>query len=125
MQAKLPSSFAATPRPPYYVVAFSSLRTDGDNGYGAMADRMEEMALQQPGCLGVESARDANGFGITNSFWADEESLKAWKQVMAHLAAQRLGRERWYTHYKVRIARVERDYDFTAEAGASLGEQID
>ncbi|WP_454848983.1 antibiotic biosynthesis monooxygenase family protein [Rhizobium binxianense] len=120
-----PSPFAATPEPPYYVVAFSSTRTQGDNGYGAMAKKMEELALAQPGCLGVESARDAEGFGITNSFWADEESLRAWKQVVAHLAAQRLGRERWYRHYKVRIARVERDYAFTAEAGASLDEQVD
>jgi heme-degrading monooxygenase HmoA len=117
--------FAKTPEPPYYLVAFSSVRTEGDNGYGAMAKKMEELALAQPGCLGVESARDADGFGITNSFWADEESLKAWKQVVAHLAAQRLGRERWYRHYKVRIARVERDYAFTAEAGASLGEHVD
>jgi heme-degrading monooxygenase HmoA len=116
------SPFAATPEPPYYVVTFSSIRTEGDNGYGAMADRMEELALQQPGCLGAESARDANGFGITNSYWADEESLKAWKQVVSHLAAQRIGRERWYKQYKVRIARVERAYEFTADEGVPHGE---
>jgi heme-degrading monooxygenase HmoA len=109
-----PSPFAQTPEPPYYVVTFSSTRTEGDHGYGAMADRMAELALQQPGCLGAESARDADGFGITNSYWADEESLKAWKQVASHLAAQRIGRDRWYRQYKVRIARVERAYEFTA-----------
>jgi len=109
-----PSPFADTPEPPYYVVTFSSTRTEGDRGYGAMADRMAELALQQPGCLGAESARDAGGFGITNSYWADEESLKAWKQVSNHLAAQRIGRDRWYKQYKVRIARVERAYEFTA-----------
>lgn len=109
-----PSPFAETPQPPYYVVTFSSTRTEGDHGYGAMADRMAELALQQPGCLGAESARDADGFGITNSYWADEESLKAWKQVASHLAAQRIGRDRWYRQYKVRIARVERAYEFTA-----------
>jgi len=117
-----PSPFATTPEPPYYVVTFSSVRTEGDNGYSAMADRMAELALQQPGCLGAESARDADGFGITNSYWADEESLKAWKQVANHLAAQSLGRKRWYKQYKVRIARVERDYEFIAEEGASHGE---
>ncbi len=109
-----PSPFAETPQPPYYVVTFSSIRTAGDQGYEAMADRMAELALQQPGCLGAESARDADGFGITNSYWADEESLKAWKQVASHLAAQRIGRDRWYRQYKVRIARVERAYEFTA-----------
>jgi heme-degrading monooxygenase HmoA len=122
MPSAKPSPFATTPEPPYYVVTFSSVRTEGDNGYGAMADRMAELALQQPGCLGAESARDADGFGITNSYWADEESLKAWKQVANHLAAQRLGRERWYKQYKVRIARVERAYDFTGEEQASHGE---
>ena len=109
-----PSPFAETPEPPYYVVTFSSTRTEGDHGYGAMADRMAELALQQPGCLGAESARDADGFGITNSYWADEESLKAWKQVASHLAAQRIGRDRWYRQYKVRIARVERAYEFSS-----------
>lgn len=122
MSSTQPSPFATTPEPPYYVVTFSSVRTEGDNGYGAMADRMAELALQQPGCLGAESARDADGFGITNSYWADEESLKAWKQVANHLAAQQLGRKRWYKQYKVRIARVERAYEFIAEEEASHGE---
>jgi heme-degrading monooxygenase HmoA len=118
-----PSPFAETPQPPYYVVTFSSIRTADDQGYGAMADRMAELALQQPGCLGAESARDADGFGITNSYWADEESLKAWKQVASHLAAQRIGRDRWYRQYKVRIARVERAYEFTApEEGSPNGQ---
>ncbi|MDR7146677.1 antibiotic biosynthesis monooxygenase [Rhizobium sp. BE258] len=118
-----PSPFAETPQPPYYVVTFSSIRTAGDQGYEAMADRMAELALQQPGCLGAESARDADGFGITNSYWADEESLKAWKQVASHLAAQRIGRDRWYRQYKVRIARVERAYEFTApEEGSPNGQ---
>ncbi|KAA0698481.1 antibiotic biosynthesis monooxygenase [Neorhizobium sp. P12A] len=105
--------FASTPEPPYYIVAFSSVRTEGDNGYGAMADRMEELALQQPGCLGLEYARDAEGFGITNSFWRDEESIRAWKAVVAHMATQKIGRERWYERYQLRIAKVERAYGFT------------
>ncbi len=102
--------FVATPEPPYHAVIFSSRRTAGDHGYAAMAEKMVEMALAQPGCLGAESARDAEGFGITVSYWADEESLVAWKQVAAHLVAQRLGRERWYSHYELRVARVERAY---------------
>jgi heme-degrading monooxygenase HmoA len=102
--------FAATPEPPYYAVIFSSRRTAGDHGYAAMAETMMQMALAQPGCLGAESARDADGFGITVSYWADEASLVAWKQVAEHLVAQRLGRERWYAHYGLRVARVERAY---------------
>ncbi len=107
-----PSPFAATSEPPYYLVAFSSQRTKGDNGYGAMADEMERLARQQPGCLGIESVRGADGFGITNAYWRDAESIRLWKAHIDHLVAQRLGRERWYEHYKVRVAKVERAYSF-------------
>lgn len=107
------SPFAALPAPPYYVVTFSSMRTPGDHGYGAMADRMVEMARRQQGFLGVESARGPDGFGITNSFWTDEASILAWKKVVDHWAAQRLGRERWYSDYRVRIGRIERAYSMS------------
>ncbi|SIP90201.1 Heme-degrading monooxygenase HmoA [Rhizobium sp. RU35A] len=105
-------SFAALPAPPYHVVTFASQRTDGDNGYGAMADAMLALAGQQPGFLGAESARDEAGFGITNSYWRDEESIRAWKQVVDHLAAQRRGRQDWYRHYAVRIGVIHRAYGF-------------
>ncbi|MBK6320825.1 MAG: antibiotic biosynthesis monooxygenase [Burkholderiales bacterium] len=99
---------AHTPAPPYYAVIFTSLRTDGDAGYGAMAERMVELAAQQPGYLGVESARET--VGITVSYWADLESIRAWKANAEHLDAQRLGHQKWYAAFKVRIAKVERDY---------------
>lgn len=102
--------FAKLPAPPYYIVAFSSTRTEGDHGYAAMADAMVELASQQPGYLGVESARGEDGFGITNSYWADEASLIGWKEVAKHLLAQKLGKERWYQHYELRVAKVERAY---------------
>ena len=101
---------AATPPAPYYAVIFTSLRTEGDNGYGDMADRMVALAAQQPGFLGVESARE--GLGITVSYWQDLASIKAWKMNAEHLVAQQTGRSDWYTHYKTRIAKVERDYGF-------------
>lgn len=106
------SHHAKLPQPPYYVVCFSSLRTEGDNGYGEMADAMEQLARQQPGFLGVESARGADGFGITNSYWQDEASIREWKRNVDHLVAQRLGRQEWYQTYELRIARVERAYGF-------------
>jgi len=102
------SEFAATPEPPYVAVIFTSLRTDGDNGYAAMSAQMEALAAEQPGYLGIESARD--GLGITVSYWADEASAQAWKQVAAHLVAQQRGRDIWYADYRVRVAVVHRDY---------------
>jgi heme-degrading monooxygenase HmoA len=104
------SRFASTPEPPYYAVIFTAQRTEGDHGYAAMAERMEALALARPGCLGVESTRDAEGLGITVSYWRDEASLAAWREDAEHLVAQRLGRERWYAHYALRVTRVERAY---------------
>ena len=102
--------FAHTPEPPYYAVVFTSQRTPGDAGYDAMAARMAELAARQPGYLGAESVRNADGEGITVSYWRDEASIAAWKQQAEHLQAQRLGRSRWYARYELRVARVERAY---------------
>jgi heme-degrading monooxygenase HmoA len=99
-----------TPEPPYFAVIFSSQRTPGDQGYAAMADRMVELARVQPGFLGVETARDAEGFGLTVSYWRDEAAIAAWKAQAEHAVAQRLGREQWYTAFRVRVCRVEREY---------------
>lgn len=103
------SDIAATPAPPYYAVIFTSLQSDDLDGYAETAARMLELAAQQPGYLGVESAHE--DVGITVSYWADLDSIRAWKRNVEHLEAQRQGREKWYTAYKTRIARVERDYD--------------
>ncbi|MCE2868792.1 MAG: antibiotic biosynthesis monooxygenase [Xanthomonadaceae bacterium] len=104
------STIASTPKPPYYAVIFTSLRTEGDNGYGDMATKMVELAAQQSGFLGIESAREE--LGITVSYWSDLESIRNWKTNAEHLQAQRLGREQWYASFKVRISKVERDYGF-------------
>jgi heme-degrading monooxygenase HmoA len=104
---------AKTPPTPYYAVIFSSLRTEGDQGYGDMATKMGELAQQQPGYLGHESVRD--GLGITISYWRDLESIKKWKANEEHLQAQRGGRTMWYSAYKTRICKVERDYEFFEE----------
>jgi heme-degrading monooxygenase HmoA len=104
----LASPFACLPQPPYYAVIFSSQRTTGDQGYAQMAARMVELAAQQPGLLGVESARDADGFGITVSYWRSEEDIAAWRRHAEHRLAQEQGRSRWYEHYELRVARVER-----------------
>ena len=102
--------------PPYYVVIFSSRRTPGDNGYGAMADRMGHLAAQQPGYLGFESVRNADGIGVTLSYWDSPESIRAWKDQAEHTVAQEIGLTRWYEHYEVRVARVERAYSGPGDA---------
>lgn len=101
---------AKTPLPPYYAVIFSSTMSDDHDGYSGMADLMIKLAEQQDGFLGVESARDE--IGITVSYWKDLESIKNWKMQSDHQIAQQKGKSDWYAHYKVRISKVERDYEF-------------
>lgn len=100
---------AETPEPPYTAVIFTSTRTPGDNGYTQMLQRMEAMAAEQPGYLGIESVKDGPD-GITVSYWRDESAAVAWKQVAEHLVAQERGKQVWYDNYRVRVATVDRDY---------------
>lgn len=106
-------AFAHTPVAPYYAVIFTSLRSALDDGYGDTAERMLELARQQPGFLGVESARGTDGLGITVSYWQSEAAILAWKRQGEHSLARARGREDWYSAFEVRIARVERAYGFS------------
>jgi heme-degrading monooxygenase HmoA len=93
-------------------VVFTSIRTEGDQGYAQTSDEMVALAARQPGFLGLETARGADGLGITVASWRDEESIRRWREQADHRAAQRAGRERWYRAYRVRVCRVEREYGF-------------
>ena len=101
------SLIANTPKPPYYAVIFTSHRTRGDNGYGETEAKMVELASRQPGFIGMESARQ--DVGITVSYWTGLDSIKNWKQNIEHQKAQKSGREKWYSTFKIRISKVERD----------------
>ena len=104
---------ANTPKPPYYAVIFSSIRTKEDNGYSEMAKRMIELASEQNGFLGVETVKEE--LGITVSYWKDLESIKHWKNNAEHSLARKKGKTDWYSSFKIRIAIVERDYGFEKE----------
>ncbi|HNQ27834.1 MAG TPA: antibiotic biosynthesis monooxygenase [Aquaticitalea sp.] len=96
---------------PYYAVVFTSTKTENLDGYAEMATAMEALAKQQAGFLGMESAR--NGIGITVSYWKDLDAIRKWKTQTEHLVAQKSGRNHWYSWYKVRICKVEREYEFS------------
>jgi heme-degrading monooxygenase HmoA len=104
------SSLANTPAPPYYAVIFTSVRTTDDGGYEKAAKRMMELAAQQPGFLGVESTRGADGTGLTVSYWTSEESIRHWQTNAEHRLAQETGYGTWYADYRIRVAKVERAY---------------
>src|SRR5262249_36162863 len=104
---------AKTPSPPYYAVIFTSVRTqEDDEGYAEVAERMVELAAEQYGFLGVESVRDADGVGITVSYWDSLEAIRHWQQHAEHRLAQAAGKARWYEVYRLRVCQVERDYSF-------------
>jgi len=100
---------ATTPQPPYYAVIFTSVRTDGENGYGEAAKKMLELASKQTGFLGFETARQE--IGISVSYWSSLEAIKAWKENLTHRQAQSRARD-WYKAFRVRVCRVEREYGF-------------
>ena len=99
---------AKTPNPPYYAVICTSLRTKSDQGYRKMSSKILEIAKNQPGFLGFESA--SNELGISVSYWKDMESIKIWSQNKEHALAKNLGKEKWYEDYRVRICKVEQEY---------------
>ena len=106
---------ARTPPAPYWAVIFTSRLNQPATGYDAMAHRMLELAAEQPGFLGFESARA--GIGLSVSYWETEEAIRAWRRNAEHLNAQRQGRSDWYETFVVRVCRVERAY------GPGVGEQ--
>lgn len=108
---------SALPEPPYYAVIFTSQRTSVDRGYEGMADRMVELAAAQPGYLGMDSARGANGLGITVSYWRSAEDIAAWRRHAEHRIARDTGRSDWYAHYTLRVAKVERAYAWQRSDG--------
>lgn len=102
--------FAKTPQPPYWVVVFTAQSKGDDPEYDKMAEEMFGLATQQPGFLGIESARDAEGFAVTAIYYESEAAILEWKRNARHVEAQELGKRRWYAHYEIRVARVERAY---------------
>lgn len=114
------TQIAQTPAPPYYAVIFTSLRNQGDFGYNDMAEKMLALAAQQPGYLGVESAREE--LGITICYWENLDAIQQWKLNIDHQLAQKLGRDRWYRSYTTRVAKVERDYSFVQNESGVINE---
>lgn len=112
---------ATTPSPPYWAVLFTSRRVaDDGRDYASMAETLATLAPAQPGYLGIESVRDADGVGITISYWSSEADIARWKRLAVHLEAQRAGRERWYEDYTLRVARVERAYTMATSPRTGL-----
>lgn len=100
-----------TPKPPYYAVIFTSINADVDHTeHSALSARLAERAKMYDGYLGIEPARSVDGTGVTAVYFKDPETIAAWAKDPEHQLAKRKGREVWYTHYMIRICKVEREY---------------
>ncbi len=95
---------------PYYAVIFTTILLDDIEGYAEMAEKIDNLAKEQEGYLGVESTR--NDVGITVSYWESLDAIVKWKNNIEHTEARNLGREKWYKKYQLRICKVEREYGF-------------
>ena len=118
------AGFAPLATPPYIAVIFAAQLKQDAPGYAAMADHMVALAQAQTGYLGHDSARDADGFGITVSYWRDLDAVASWRRNAEHLMAQKLGHDRWYEQSTLRVAEVTRSYDshdFDARIGKDGG----
>lgn len=102
--------FVKTPKPPYYAVIFTSIRTQVDDGYSELNDELYAEAMKLDGYYGSETLRDENGFGVAVLYWRSMEDIQEWSKYQKHLRAKKLGKEKWYEGWKVRIAKVEREY---------------
>ncbi len=108
-QREMPDSFNALPDPPYYSVIFTSRLSSGDpDQYAAVAERMNQLAVQQPGFLGKTSLRNDEDVGVTVSYWSDAQSIANWREHAEHHIAQEQGRRRFYDEYRLEVCRVER-----------------
>ena len=103
-----------SPTPPYYAAIFSSVRTaEVDDLYASTAADMFSLAVKQPGFLDAESVEDSARHGITVTYWDSLENIKRWKTNAEHLVVQKMGRDKFYEEYHIRIAKVEREYSWT------------
>ncbi len=101
---------AKTPKPPYYAVIFTSVKSENNEGYSEMASMMMKLAYEQDGFLGVETAQE--DIGITVSYWRNLESIKKWKENKQHSIARSKGKSLWYNTFTTRISLVEKEYSF-------------
>lgn len=93
----------------HYAVIFLAELSDDLEDYQETAQAIRDLAMKQPGFLGIESVYEGRR-EITVSYWESEQAVRAWKQVPQHLEAQKRGKVQWYSGYRVQVARIERAY---------------
>ncbi|MFM9271429.1 antibiotic biosynthesis monooxygenase family protein [Halomonas elongata] len=87
-------------------------RPDQRQRYLDIAAELKPLLEGVDGFISIErfqSLADADRL-LSLSFWRDEQAVIEWRRLEAHRAAQQAGRRSVFADYRLRIARVERDY---------------
>jgi heme-degrading monooxygenase HmoA len=76
--------------------------------------RMAELAATMPGFVSYRQYASTDGEGVAVVEFESLEMAAAWRAHPEHREAQRLGRERWFTEYRITVCDAVRDYSFKA-----------
>ena len=74
--------------------------------------RMAALAATMPGYVSYRQYVSADGEGVAVVEFESHESVAAWRAHPEHREAQRLGRERWFSEYRITVCDAVRDYSF-------------
>lgn len=96
----------------YAVIFEVEIKEGQQDAYLSIAEKLKKQLVTMPGFISIERFESLVNEGklVSLSFWEDEKSLVHWKKNVDHLAAQTKGRASIFKDYRIRIAKVERDY---------------
>ena len=95
---------------------------DRTGDYFALSEELRPLLQQIDGFLSVErfeSAADPDKF-VSLSFWRDEQSLKAWRDLEQHRLIMAKGRSGILRDYRIRVTKVAFEYGMNERANAPL-----
>ena len=100
-----------------HVIIFEVYPKQGKaDDYFELAAELKPLLEEQPGFIAVErfqSLNDSQKY-LSISSWESEEAIKNWRENIEHQQAQNEGKTSIFSKYRIRVAEVVRDYDFTA-----------
>ena len=84
--------------------------------YFELAAQLRETLLKQPGFVHVERFQSLIDEGkiLSLSCWESEDAIAAWRTHAEHMIVQKEGKDRIFDSYRLRVAQVVRDYDFSS-----------
>ena len=95
------------------VVFRTRMRPDADEAeMNALGARMYALAAEMPGFLSYKDYQSADGEAVALVEFASPETLAAWRNHPEHLEAQRLGRGKFFSEYRIQVCEQVRAYGF-------------